>query len=412
MTVTLTTFRSNTAEFGGGIHNVEAGRVAVDGSTFSENRTTYYGAGIFNGATLTVTNSTFQGNLGDAGGGIYNDVTAWVESSTFYANTVTGVGGGIINNHGSLSLADSTLAGNSASDGGGLGNVATLNYRNTIIADNLSGGDCRNWDTISENLNNLVEDGGCEAAFSGDPALQVLADNGGPAWTCSLQADSLAIDMGDSSACPALDQRGQARDDWNCDIGSFELKLADSSIVTKSIDGAGEYTFGPTRVKVELTESGELYELAVTQVTGDHAGSTGSPGGNGVGWGEYFVLNPNDEANGTFNATLTLPSLYPPDEFDSVCRYIGEYTWDCAADSFATTPFYTISRADVSEFSDWAAGDDVSPTAIRLTTLLATTRTADGIFILLGVVLATSACGLAAIILHRKMRVRQLSDRE
>ncbi len=195
-------------------------------------------------------------NSGDAGGGIYNDLTALVENSTFYSNSVAGVGGGIINNSGTLTLTNSTLERNTALEGGGIGNGATLRYRNTIIAGSQRGGDCINTATIGENANNFVEDGECDAAFFGDPGLNVLADNGGPTWTCALRPDSPAIDMGDSATCVASDQRGQLRDDWNCDIGAYELKLTDSTLVTKTITGAGVYTFGPTRVKVEVVRFG------------------------------------------------------------------------------------------------------------------------------------------------------------
>ena len=141
--MTLSIFEANSADFGGGIHNVgAAGTLKVDRSTFSDNTTIHYGAGIYNGATLWVKESTFNGNNAEAGGGIYNDSAATVDNSTFCGNTVSDVGGGIINNRGTLTLNNSTFDGNAAGSGGGIGNSAMLHYRNTIIANSTSGGDC------------------------------------------------------------------------------------------------------------------------------------------------------------------------------------------------------------------------------------------------------------------------------
>ncbi len=405
MTLTLTTFERNSAEFGGGIHNVDAGSLAVDRSTFSGNDTLYYGGGIYNGAILTVTNSTFDNNSGDAGGGIYNDLTSWVENSTFYSNTVSGVGGGIINNNGILTVTNSTLERNSAGNGGGIGNGASFHYRNTIISNSRNGGDCLNTGTIVENTNNLVQDGSCAATTSGDPVLNNLADNGALTRTCALLPSSPAIDAGDPATCPATDQRGLARNDWNCDIGAFELKLSDSSVVAKPIFGAGVYTFGPTLVKVEVINPGLLDGLIVTKITGDHPGRTGTAGGNGVGWGEYFTLDPNTDANDTFTVNLTLPTLFPPDTNDKACRHINELEWDCAVDSVSTTPFNTITRENITAFSDWAVGNDVSPTAVRLSSMQAASRRTAGL--LPALVAALIASAMALIWMRRRPRMLQ-----
>ena len=337
--------------------------------------------------TLTVTNSTFEGNTAGAGGGIYNNLLSWVENSTFYSNTVSGVGGGIINNSGTLTLTNSTLTRNSAGGGGGIGNNATLNYRNTIIAGSRSSEDCLDTGTALASTANLVQDGSCGAAISGDPVLNTLADYGGPTRSCALLPESPAIDAGDSATCTAADQHGQPRNDWICDIGAFELKLADSPVVAKPISGPGVYTFGPTLVKVEVLNPGSLEGLVVTRTTGDHPGRTGSDAGNGVGWGEYFTLVPNEGANDTFIATLTLPAQFSPDASTRMCRYIGEHTWDCKASSFSALPINTITREDVSAFSDWAVGDNLSPTAVRFITLQAASRTRVRLLPVLGAAL-------------------------
>ena len=86
--------------------------------------------------------------------------------------------------------------------------------------------------TLSSSINNLVEGGGCEAAFSADPLLSPLEDHGGPSWTHALLPGSPAIDAAPISECPLTsDQRGVPRPiisaiaDTPCDIGSVEMQI-------------------------------------------------------------------------------------------------------------------------------------------------------------------------------------------
>ena len=70
---------------------------------------------------------------------------------------------------------------------------------------------------------NLISDGSCSAALTGNPMLGPLADNGGSAQTFALWPGSPAINAGTNSGCPAADQRGQARPvNTTCDIGAYE----------------------------------------------------------------------------------------------------------------------------------------------------------------------------------------------
>lgn len=372
--ITSCAFMSNTATVnGGGIANM-GGIVTVTDSTLRENMAGV-GGGLYadNSSTTEVRGSTFVGNSATdtTGGGIANGgvSTLTVANSTFSANTAASYGGGIHNQDGVLTLTNVTLAGNSSGGGGGISNSddGTLNYRNTIVAGSPGGGDCLSSGAIGENIHNLVQDGSCSPLLTGDPRLGPLADNGGPTETHALQPDSPAVDLGDPATCLATDQREEARDDWACDIGAFELKYADSDTVVKAIGEPGVYTFGPTKVKVEVVTQGGLTSLTVTKVVGDHPGRTGGGGGGGgVGWGEYFVLTPNDGANGTFDAALTLPALFTPDPNDKVCRYLGGTAWDCAAHSFGQDPFAYITRQGVTAFSDWAAGNEVGPNAVTV----------------------------------------------
>jgi hypothetical protein len=84
---------------------------------------------------------------------------------------------------------------------------------------------------MGTNLANLIEDGSCTPALSGDPLLGPLQDNGGPTWTHALLEFSPALEMGDAAVCAlppvnGIDQRGVSRPQgFGCDIGAFEREV-------------------------------------------------------------------------------------------------------------------------------------------------------------------------------------------
>lgn len=256
LTVTNSTFFTNTASTGGGILN--NGTLIVTTSTFSGNGYSQSGGGIFNNASLTVANSTFSGNSAYSGAGItnYTSGIANITNSTFSSNSGSGIdnenaltvsnstfagnsaqtGGGIFNGT-TLTVTNSTFSGNSASGlgGGGIMNYsgAILNYSNTIIANSPAGGDCLNYSggIIATNTNNLVKDGSCLATLTGDPLLGPLVNNGGATQTMALLPGSPAINAGNDATCAASpvsgkDQRSVMRPiGAHCDIGAYEAPL-------------------------------------------------------------------------------------------------------------------------------------------------------------------------------------------
>ena len=229
MLVLSSTFAGNSSSIdGGSFYNV--GRLTLQGSTFTGNTSNDDGGGLYNRGTLNAQGNTFTRNRSnDDGGGLYVDGSgpAMLTNTTFSANT-SGYWGGAIctNSSGVITLTNSTLTGNGASvAGGGVRNLGKLSIRNTIIANSGPGADCVNVGTLTSNINNLVKDGTCGAALSGDPVLGPLADNGGATLTHALWPASPAIDAGSDAVgiCPAADQRGVLRpQNLHCDIGAVE----------------------------------------------------------------------------------------------------------------------------------------------------------------------------------------------
>ena len=176
---------------------------------------------------LTVLNSTFSGNLADAGGGIYH--------SEFVSPTTT-----IVN------ITHTTITKNKAKVlGGGLyfSFAGEFNLSNTIIANNTAptGPDCYD-DVPSQGFNLIRDDTGCSfisvpsdlvgtAGSPIDPLLRPLQDNLGPTSTHALDPGSPAVDAVPVADCDdsdgvllTIDQRGMIRPNGLlCDIGAFEM---------------------------------------------------------------------------------------------------------------------------------------------------------------------------------------------
>ena len=212
------------AEQGAGIRN--EGQLTLLHSTVAGNQVTGAGAGagLANSGVLTIANSSLLNNHApgsSVGGGLTNDGDAMIVNSTFSGNQAA-VEGGAIHNLGTLTMNNSTLSANGADgNGGGLYNAGTLAMSNTIIANSPIGGDCVDAGSITTNRDNLIEDGSCNAAVTGDPNLSALGEYGGETATFSLLPGSLALDAGEEAACTATDQRGASRVGL-CDIGATE----------------------------------------------------------------------------------------------------------------------------------------------------------------------------------------------
>jgi subtilisin-like proprotein convertase family protein len=113
---------------------------------------------------------------------------------------------------------------------------------NTIVANSSGGVNCTS--ALISNGNNLDSGTSCALSATGDisntdPLLGPLGSNGGSTLTRQLQVDSRAIDAGNNTSCPPIDQRGIARPQGDrCDIGAYET-IGYTNNVTETVAGGG-----------------------------------------------------------------------------------------------------------------------------------------------------------------------------
>jgi hypothetical protein len=221
-TVTLhaTTVTRNGAQGAAGINNGgfggTGGAVIITKSAITQNLSDNAAgvAGILNGSTMVITNTTVSANRNDTG--------------------VLGRGpGGILNSGGTLLLTNSTLADNRGGIGGIRQEGGIVLLLNTILAQNISRGgpDCVG--SITSLGTNLIGDPtGCTITLqpsdlTGNPGLDTFTDNGRPGnGHFPLLPTSQAIDAGNDAVCPRTDQLGRRRL-GPCDIGAIEFRDRD-----------------------------------------------------------------------------------------------------------------------------------------------------------------------------------------
>jgi uncharacterized delta-60 repeat protein len=159
------------------------------------------------------------------------------------------------------------------------------------------------------------------------------------------------------------------------------------------VDGASALPFGLADVVVDVTTRGSLASLEVIRRDQSHPNATGV-----LQTGKWWQITPT---GGGYTATLTLPTNFVPDDKDKVCRYTGaDQVWDCAMSSFDAA-LHTITRAGVTAFSEWAAGNDSGPTAVEVR-LLKAQSPGVGWGALIGLAGLTLMIGMGWLLMSRK----------
>lgn len=205
------------------------------------------GGGLALFGNATITNTTITGNTVsnagiNQGGGLVaatdptavTPATLTLLNTTIAGNTITGVGPG-----GPTPNVGGGIAGSSL---GAVPALTDLRAKNTIVAGNTVDGGVQDCGLVnaSQTSHNLSSDSSCGFTDAGSKQsvnanLGPLADNGGPTDTRSILGGTAAYNAGDNAGCPAADQRGIARPQVRvCDIGAYELQVADLSVRQKS----------------------------------------------------------------------------------------------------------------------------------------------------------------------------------
>lgn len=229
--------------------------------------------------TLNVLNSTISNNTGglNAGGilvsnngGIAGSTgTVNITNSTISGNVVSGVGGGLAFEQPAASVVTvnmnyATVANNRANNdntgtdaGGGIIRASgTLNFKNTIVADNTvgTGGTAPDisGSVISQNYNHVEDTTGATISgvttnnSTGDPNLGALANNGGPTQTHLPNVGSPVLNAipnatNDCGTVITADQRILPRPaGGSCDKGSVERAVAVAGQNYIDFDGDGK----------------------------------------------------------------------------------------------------------------------------------------------------------------------------
>ena len=336
---------SGTGGFGGGGGAFTPGGFGGgNGNTFGAGGGAGMGGGIFtNGGTITVTNSSFQGNAAIAGaltgegqslGGVIfaRNGSVTINNSTLSGNTAASGG------RGAYVLSDASNGGNNSSPGSGSATVvinnSILGQPDNSVSDFVANTNAGGAAVTISGSNNLIRNNPTTGGFTGgivsssDPLLGSLDNNGGPTQTMALANNSPALNAGSNPAAAALttDQRGSGftRAIGTVDIGAFEVQKSVSIVadVTNSKEGGvpGLTRFNFTVSRLGDTSGPVTLNYSVTG-SGANAADAADFGGNlpsgtiTIGTGVSSKILPVEvsddtviEQNEGFTVTLSNPT--------------------------------------------------------------------------------------------------------
>jgi trimeric autotransporter adhesin len=148
-------------------------------------------------------------------------------------------------------------------------------------------------------------------------------------------------------------------------------------------------------VAIQIDAVGTLDCITVTRTDANHPNATPA-----IQTGRFWAISGAASGGGGatgFQVTLTLPQANLPNP--SVCRHMGGGVWDCDDGTHTTSTASTVTRSNISAFSDWAVGSNV-PTAVSLAGFAA--RGDETPYA--GVLLAGGILGLGGLWLARRRR--------
>jgi hypothetical protein len=278
---------------GGGIHT--NGVVSVAGTTVSGNSAGDggdgapngnpaqggSGGGLLTGDITSLTNSTLSGNSagdggdrsgfpfpgGPAGEGGAIFVPGTSQFTALHATIAGNIGGRVGASTGNPPRPLSEPIGGAIAVGAAPAGAAPRGsavLTSSILADNgpfacdgpiaASGADSIGYDPVNPS---------CPGRYA-DPLLAPLADNGGPAFTQALPANSPALDIGEAAGCPATDERGIGRPQGSgCDAGAFEREVTPPAGGAPPPPGGGGPPADTTPATLKLALGGQSLRSAL-----------------------------------------------------------------------------------------------------------------------------------------------------
>lgn len=257
--LTNLTISNNAARNGGGI--CSSASTTLSGITFSGNYAYYEGGAVFaQGASVSLTNATFTGNI----------VTEAGQGSAI--GIVAGA---------SMTVTNSTVIGSETDPGTLIDSTAsTMTIRNSIIWGAPSGWALSYSADAPVVTYSIVQDGyEGTGNSSADPLLGTLGSYGGSTQVYPLLVGSPAINAGNDAACPAFDQRGLARPQGaHCDMGAFEKEFY--TVTFNSNGSSGSMTAQSANVATNLTTN------SFTRAGFSFAGWNTVAGGSGTNYAD------------------------------------------------------------------------------------------------------------------------------
>ncbi|MEZ5944588.1 MAG: choice-of-anchor Q domain-containing protein [Planctomycetaceae bacterium] len=248
VTISLSDITDNTADEGGGLWVSDTGTLTItDSNVLRNDAATRGGGGVHvDGAsangTLTIDGTTFASNTtGLSGGGLnFENGVAIITNSTFSANDAGTDGGGLFFASGSVDIDSITAYINTSTNATGdqvfIGMAVSATSNNSIYSDGDTGttnNDIEGVFTFGDfNLTSDANNGNfvlfLNTLFTTDPALNALADNGGPVTAGGTSVLTHLPMMGSAvinngSTVLTVDQRDLARPNGAVDdIGAVE----------------------------------------------------------------------------------------------------------------------------------------------------------------------------------------------